>query len=431
MKLYINSWGKIRCAFLTGSLILLMGISANGQDLTSSPYSRFGIGDIFSRNFGRSQAMGGLGIGLRSDRDLNFINPASLSAMDSLTFLFEVGIMDKVTFLQTESLKSLNNNIGFSYLGMGFPITKWWSSSIGILPLSGVKYAFADTEFNPQIGDIDSNFSGDGGVSQLIISNSFHPFKYISLGASLSYLFGPLNHYKSLAFPADSMFFSTHARSSAIIGDLHLSYGIQADIPLRNDYFLTLGGIFENKTNLKTESSKLVFNTGQGVIDTLLYSINKENSVILPTSMGGGFTFGKKNKFTLGLDYKKQNWEEAEFLGQKDSLGNSSDLIFGVEYIPDAFSPIRYSKRIRYRAGIHYSKSYIQLRGSQLQEVGINFGVGLPVSMDRLPRKHTINLSAEIGKRGTIKNDLISEVYGLFTIQLNLHDIWFYKPKYD
>jgi hypothetical protein len=73
----------------------------------------------------------------------------------------------------------------------------------------------------------------------------------------------------------------------------------------------------------------------------------------------------------------------------------------------------------------------LQLRGAQLKEFGINFGVGLPVSMDRFPKKHTINLSAEIGKRGTIKNGLISEYYGLFTVQLNLHDLWFIKRRYD
>ena len=194
---------------------------------------------------------------------------------------------------------------------------------------------------------------------------------------------------------------------------------------------MTIGGIFENESTLSAESRKLVYTTGQGIVDTLLYDIDKENTVVLPTSLGSGFTFGKKNKFTVGFDYRQQNWAEAEFLGQKDSMANSQDFIVGMEYIPDAFSPIRYSKRIRYRAGFRYSKSYLQLKGSQLQEFGINFGVGLPVSMDRFPRKHTINLSAEIGKRGTVKNDLISEFYGLFTVQLNLHDIWFFKEKYD
>lgn len=401
------------------------------QDLTSSPYSRFGIGDIFSKNYGRGQAMGGLGIGLSSDRDLNMINPASLARMDSLTFLFELGIMDKLTFLQTSDQKQTTNNISFSYLAMGFPITKWWSASMGILPYSGVEYSIFDNEFNPAIGDIKSSFSGNGGVSQFFISQSVSPVKYLSFGMNFSYLFGPINHSKSLIFPSDSMYFSTFARNTAIIGDIHLSYGLQANIPLKNDYFLTIGGIFENQSNLRTESQKLIYNTGQGIVDTLLYIKDEKNSIILPMALGSGISFGKKNKFTLGFDYHMQDWSNALFLGQKDSLSNSHDFILGIEYIPDMFSPVRYSKRILYRAGMRYSKSYIDLKGSQLQEFGINFGIGLPVSMDRWPRKHSINISAELGKRGTVKNDLISEFYGLLSVQLNLHDIWFNKPKYD
>ncbi len=423
-----NIYGKIT---LLSAFMLLLVSSGWSQDLTSSPYSRFGIGDIFTKNYGRGQAMGGLGIGLHSDRDLNVINPASLAKMDSIAFLFEVGILDKFTRFSTSDQSSIANNIGFSYLAMGFPVTKWWSASLGILPYSGVEYSIADTDFNPLIGNIESYFNGDGGVSQFFISQSVSPIKHISLGVNFSYLFGPINHSKSLIFPSDSLFFSTHARNSSIIGDIHLSYGVQADIPLNDNYFLTLGGIFENQSNLHTESRKLVYNTGQGIVDTLLYSIDEQSSIILPMAWGTGFTFGKKNKFTVGFDYTQQNWSNAEFVGQKDSLANSRDFILGMEYIPDAFSPIRYSKRVRYRAGLRYSKSYLQLKGSQLQEFGINFGVGLPVSMDRFPRKHSINLSAEFGKRGTVNNGLISEFYGLLSVQLNLHDIWFYKPKYD
>ena len=259
---------------LLGGFMFFMISAGWAQDLTSSPYTRFGIGDIFNKNYGRSQAMGGLGIGLHSDQDLNLVNPASLARMDSLTFLFEVGIIDKVTRFSTSDQTAIANNIGFSYLAMGFPVTKWWSASAGILPYSGVEYSIADSDFNPKIGDIQSSFSGEGGVSQFFISQSFDPVKYLSFGLNFSYLFGPINHSKSLIFPSDSLFFSTHSRNSSIIGDIHLSYGLQADIPLKDNYFLTLGGIFENQSSLKTESRKLVYTSGQGIVDTLVFDIN-------------------------------------------------------------------------------------------------------------------------------------------------------------
>ena len=136
---------------------------------------------------------------------------------------------------------------------MGFPITKWWAASTGIIPISGVEYSFSDTDFNPTIGNIQSDFTGEGGISQFFISQAIEPVKYISLGLNFAYVFGPIDHTKSLAFPADSLYFSTNARNSVMVGDIHLGYGIQVDIPVRNDYFLTLGGIFENKSSLKTD----------------------------------------------------------------------------------------------------------------------------------------------------------------------------------
>ena len=45
--------------------------------------------------------------------------------------------------------------------------------------------------------------------------------------------------------------------------------------------------------------------------------------------------------------------------------------------------------------------------------------------------KSEINLSVEVGERGTINNNLIKEQFLDFQIGLSLSDIWFVKRKYD
>ncbi|MCD6346691.1 MAG: hypothetical protein J7L96_04645 [Bacteroidales bacterium] len=314
---------------------------------------------------------------------------------------------------------------------MGFPITKWWKGSVGVLPYSGVGYSMFDTKDDPDIGLVQSKFEGKGGVSQFFISQSFSPIKYVSLGVNFSYLFGPINHSKSLIFPADSSFFSTKSINTAVVGGINLSFGAQVNIPLKDDCFLTLGGIYDPRSVVRTESRKLVYATGQGIVDTLYYNENPNNSIVLPMAYGGGFSFGKKDKFTIGGDYRTQNWKNASFLGQADSLANSQEFIVGMEYIPDMYSPLYYYKRMKYRAGFRYANSYIQLRNTQLKEFGINFGVGLPIRALRGGRYSSVNISAEIGKRGTISNNLISEFYGLLSVQVTLRDRWFKKYQYD
>lgn len=410
------------------------GVSAGAQDFTSSPYSRFGIGDLLSRNYGQGEAMGGLGIGLNNRTNLNLINPAGIAKMDSIQFIFEVGAINRFTRFLTSDLSKISNNMGFSYLGMGFPITKWWKGSVGIMPYSGVGYSMNESKIDPRIGEVRSKFSGEGGVSKFFIQQAFSPeegaLKFLSLGFTFSYLFGPISHSKILLFPEDSSYFSTQSVNTLIVGDVHLSYGAQLNFPLKNDYFLTFGGTFENQADIKTNSEHLVYTSGQGVIDTLLYQKNPTNSILLPMGYGAGVSFGKKNKFLVGADYRTQNWENALFLGHQDSLANSHEFIVGLEYTPNALSPNSYIKRMKYRAGFKYGKSYIQLRETQLKQIGINFGVGLPIRGDIYSRTSLMNISAEIGKRGTIENNLISETYGLISIQLTLRDRWFQKRKY-
>jgi hypothetical protein len=407
----------------------------HAQSLSTSPYSRFGIGDLLNRSTGRGQAMGGLSCGLRSGTNLNLLNPASLSGIDTLNFIFEMAGFDKVTQLATTDLQKTANNLGLSHLALGFPVTRWWKASIGVMPVSNVGYNMTATELSPVMGTVKYNFAGTGGVSNFFLSNAISPVKWLSLGASFSYLFGPISHTRTLEIPADSNYFSTKSVQTAVIGDINLSYGAQVHFPIKKEYFITLGGTFQNTTNLHAGSRTTLIQYGTGLTDTLLYNENADNSVVIPMGWGAGFTFGKKNKFIAGFDYRTQNWSESTFLGTKDSMANSRDFIVGAEYLPNLYSLTHYLQRVRYRAGFRYSESYLQLKGSQLTEIGITFGAGFPI-LDRVrragkPAESSLNVIFEIGKRGTVKNDLIREAYGSLTLQLSLHDYWFLKPKYD
>ncbi len=84
-------------------------------------------------------------------------------------------------------------------------------------------------------------------------------------------------------------------------------------------------------------------------------------------------------------------------------------------------------KRIAYRGGLKYEKSYLMIGNEQIKDFGISFGVGLPVYRSL----STINISAEIGQRGTTDFNLIKEQYAKLTLNVNLHDIWFVKRKFD
>ena len=76
---------------ITSGFLLFLPIFVMAQNGTNSPYTRYGYGDLSNRSFGAGRSMGGVGIGLRSSKQINPMNPASYSSMDSMTFLFDFG----------------------------------------------------------------------------------------------------------------------------------------------------------------------------------------------------------------------------------------------------------------------------------------------------------------------------------------------------
>jgi len=99
----------------------------------------------------------------------------------------------------------------------------------------------------------------------------------------------------------------------------------------------------------------------------------------------------------------------------------------GGEYTPDNSSVSKYMKKIHYRFGVRYSKTYLQLKNNQLNDYGISFGLGLPLRRS----KKNINLGFEIGQRGTTNQNLIKENYGRIIINFAIYERWFFKRKYD
>ena len=72
--------------------MMLIASPAISQYSTYSPYTRFGFGDLSKGGFGQNLAMGGAGIALRNDNQLNYLNPAAYTARDSMSVLFDFGM---------------------------------------------------------------------------------------------------------------------------------------------------------------------------------------------------------------------------------------------------------------------------------------------------------------------------------------------------
>ena len=87
-----------KALFITFFLILC--VSSFAQDGTYgsySPYSIYGIGDISKEGTAYNKSMGGVGIATRNRRFINYLNPAAVTARDSLAFMADFGLSEKNT----------------------------------------------------------------------------------------------------------------------------------------------------------------------------------------------------------------------------------------------------------------------------------------------------------------------------------------------
>ena len=82
---------------------------------------------------------------------------------------------------------------------------------------------------------------------------------------------------------------------------------------------------------------------------------------------------------------------------------------------------------------MRYYNDYLVVNDTQLQEIGMSFGVSLPL-MGSTTRSR-LNLGTELGERGTTANGLIQEHYATVflgvTITPDLREQWFKKRRIE
>jgi len=394
------------------------------QNNTNSPYTRFGYGDISDSNSGEQRAMGGISLGSRAKGSINPMNPASYSAVDSMTFMFDVGVTGLGSRFNDISGSKSKFTSNLEYITMLFPLSKHIGFSAGLLPysFSGYDYYSTDTLLqNSYKTTQDSLFStqsyfGTGGISQVYTGISADFFNHISIGANLYYMFGSINNYRSLTFNQSTGYYSTTQRNAIEVSNFRLRYGIQFYNTFAKKHSVNLGIIYENKAKLNGNFSQV---TSGVLIDTLLPGKNFE----LPTVYGIGLHYTYDKRLSLGVDYTMQKWGEAMFFGKTDSLTNSSKIAIGAEYIP-SIRGRKYYQKMSYRAGFNVSNPYYKVDGvNPPMNFGVSFGVGLPLKNSNT----IINAAIEYGKTGA--TSMLREDYLKLTFNAAFNENWFFKRK--
>ena len=201
---------KIEKIFLL-SVFLIISISMSAQEGTYgaySPYSIFGIGDISKEGTAYNKSMGGTGIATRNKRYINYLNPAAVTARDSLSFMADFGLVQNNKVFAQGDIKSGNNTFNIYDFVMTFPIWRSSAFMVGITPYSDVGYDFSSVETDQDIigntGNITYDSFGTGGVYQAFVGAGVTFWKKLSVGAEMIYYFGNIDKVTNMKYSNSS-----------------------------------------------------------------------------------------------------------------------------------------------------------------------------------------------------------------------------------
>lgn len=425
---------KLLKTIVAAFLLVSASLAANAQNGTLTPYSQFGYGILRDNATSAQQAMGGVGYGMNSGRQINVMNPASYARIDSLTFLFDMGV--DMTFLWSSEAQSggnpplKENSIGggLNYITMQFPLGKRLGMSIGLLPYSSVGYAFGN--------DIDNGYtsrSGSGSINELYVGVAGRIVSTLTVGVNVSYLFGStVNDVYAITAAGSTSLYS----KQLTVRDFHIDAGIQYSLPIGKFDALTLGFVFSPQKSLLGKYRDYSYD-----VDTSTTEADDEYSTrryfSLAATYGAGINYRHGQNLMVETDFTYQPWSKAKYL-QFDGtdpqavtgmFANRWKVAVGAQY--QMSNRGSYAKRIQYRAGAYFDRDYMMVRrnatgqANNVREYGASVGVGLPIP----GFKSILSLGLGWMHRQAYPESLIKENYFNITLGINFNESWFRKSR--
>lgn len=416
------------------------------QFKTYTPYSLIGAGDFVQSPSGASAGMGGVAIGLQNGKLINFLNPASHLDADSNDFVLDFSVSQFTSELQDEKASVSNSIANFNHVLIKFPFYKWWSASFGVLPLSNVDYKIkSPKKIQGSEGTVNEIITGEGGINQLYFGQGWKINDDFSIGVNAIYLWGHLNYSKILDYSISgrATIWDLNQKQDLDVKSFRYSVGTQYKVDLNETDYLRFGLTYQSNASLgsdiETKSVLGEYREGSEVFrEGKTNKTEKDNTQLrLPHQIGFGLSYQLGSQWLFAADYIHETSPNYEaFKLQTDYSSKATNAAkFGVEFVPSTYSK-NYFALVNYRAGINYQQFPYQIKGQDLTQYTLSFGLGLPfpdsfrrVSLQR-ESKSMAHLSFEIGGRGQTTDGLVQERYYGFRLNVLLNNRWFFKRKY-
>ena len=410
-------------------LFILISFFGYSQRTSYSPYSYFGVGETNFSATVENQMMGG-NTAYYDSVHQNMNNAASLSKLKFVNY--SVGVDLKNTSYLSSSTNEKSTAAAINYISVAIP-TKLLSFSFGIKPKTSVGYLLENDDKSKTPPELN-RFTGSGGVSNAFVSIGFELFKNWGFGFSSSYAFGNLNHYHTKILENIELY--TRVSSESSVSGLDYNFSTVYQKTFNEKITLYSSIIYQPEANYKSRNNQIIstidpnssFGGDSEEIDLSAVGL-KNTNIKIPNSLSFGLGLGQDKKWFLGFNYMKN--DEGGYKNELMGLDNvefksSQTYSIGGFLLPEYNSFTNYFKTLTYRFGVRYKNGGLYVNNQQINEIGVNFGFGIP-----LAGISSANLGFEFGQRGTTKASLIKEKFFSIRLGVSLNDLWFIRSMYN
>jgi len=417
-----------------------VGYFLNAQNLSNSPYATYGIGDVKYDNTIETASMGGISTAYISDftSNFNFANPANNANFELTSIKLEATNENNYFKTDYNNTKSTKHSTYLSNISLAFPLSPKLKMGLSYQPYSSKSYEIVNFIKSSDETVIGANrFKGSGTLNTAQIALGYKVNDKFAVGARANYYFGNLYDLNELTYVNAELINGYETKNNIRNFNFTLGASYQ-NLNTSTDRKFTVGATttFGNTSNMTTDyKNSTYFYDSTGTIaegsESIIEQKNTSSKNLLPLQASLGVGYGEENKWFLSLqgDYKKG--ESITYFGNTLNLEDSFRVSAGGWYLPNYNNFRSYFSRIVYRYGAFYEKGNLKIAGQNINKFGVSAGVLLPFKNSSITRMSGLELGLEVGKRGTLKNNLINQNFINLKVGFNFADKWFRKTLYN
>ena len=409
---------------------------ADAQSIGNSPYAAYGVGDVKYDNTVENAAMGGISTAYITDfnSSFNFKNPAANENL-MLTSIKVEGTNENNFFRSDyNDVKATKHSTYLSNISIAFPLSSKVKFGLGYQPYSSKRYNLLYTE---NVGnDVlkANNFRGEGTLSTVQGALSYQINRALAVGFRTNFYFGNMYDIDELTYSNAELINGYETKNK--VTNFNFTLGATYQKKYDNDRKLTLGATstFGNTTDMETTytNSTYYYTTGNTkVYDDIIEQRSSSSKNLIPFEASVGAGFGHSTRWFVGSQVDYKSGEDILFAGNSFQLQDSYRIAAGGWILPNANNFRNYFQRVIYRYGAYYEKGNLQINGNNINKFALTFGATLPFKNSSVSRMSGLDVGVELGKRGTLQNNLINQNFINFRIGFNFADKWFIKRLYN